>query len=73
MNDDNDRSNTPLPSGTYSTESSQYVASSRSSSTDVATPPADAVRVFARKDNVTITYDARELATQRMIRRINES
>lgn len=69
---DNDGSDAPPPSGAYSTGSG-YVSPSGTNSVDIAAPPADAVQVFVRKGDITVTYNAREVATQRMIRRINGS
>lgn len=73
---DNDDSDTALPSGSYSTISGHYDAPPQGRSTDIAARPADVVRVvrvFSRRESITITCDAHELAMQRMIRHINES
>ena len=74
MSSDDKDSSGALPSGQYSTEAGQYSPPERPSQTGAAASvPADAVRVVAVGNQVTVSYDAREQATRRMIRRINES
>jgi hypothetical protein len=73
MSSDTKPSAAAVPSGTYSTAAEHYSANVATTTSDAASAPADAVRVVAVAERITVTYDSHEQATRRMIRRINES
>jgi hypothetical protein len=65
-------STSTLPRGDYSTTPAQYRPSPVPDTTTTARTPTETVRVVAVSERVTVSYDAGEAATRRMIRKLNE-
>lgn len=65
-------STSTLPRGEYSTKPAQYKPSTESDTSTTTRTPTETVRVVAVSERVTISYDAGEAATRRMIRKLNE-
>lgn len=65
-------STSTLPRGGYSTTSAQYNPSTAPDTTTRLRTPTEIVRIVAVSERVTISYNAGEAATRRMIRKLNE-
>jgi|JI10StandDraft_1071094.scaffolds.fasta_scaffold104566_2 hypothetical protein len=72
MRIDNKGSTSTLPRGGYSTTPAQYTPSTISTTTTTPRTPTETVRIVAVSERVTLSYDAGEAATRRMIRKLNE-
>jgi hypothetical protein len=69
----NDKGSTStLPRGEYSTTPARYTPTSVADTSAVPRTPIETVRVTAVAERVTVSYDASEYATRRMIRKLNE-
>jgi hypothetical protein len=69
MGDEN--SSSALPAGQYSSSADQYPAAAKTSTAASVVRSPEAVKVAPVVSHVTVSYDAREEATKRQIRRIN--
>ncbi len=65
-------SSTTLPRGDYSTTPAKYTPTSVADTSAQPRAQTDTVRVVAVSQRVTVSYDAGEYATRRMIRKLNE-
>jgi hypothetical protein len=72
MSIDEKGSTSTLPRGEYSTTPARYTPTSVADTSAVPGVPTETVRFAAVTDRVTVSYNASEYATRRMIRKLNE-